>query len=225
MDGRFYLLSLIAIFLALALGIVLGVHLPGSEALLISEEFFVSRIERDFVRLNDEMTRLSEQVHLMEKDRGQLEGSLDLVMEFAVEGRLEGVTVGLILSPEMDGDTADHVTDTLTRLFETAGALVDPVAYEAFLEPRRPSDVVAEGTIHLLICLDRDDDHRSVAEEGVVVGVWESGSYIPSTLIQDRSLVRDVGTPVGNLYLVLTVADLARQRELSRAQMEDYAGL
>ncbi len=214
MDGRFYLFSLIAIFLALALGIVLGVHLPGSEALLISEEFFVSRIERDFVRLNDEMARLSELIRLMEKDRGQLEGSLDLVMEFAVEGRLEGVTVGLILSPEMDAETADDVTDNLTRLFEIAGALVDPVPYEAFLEHRRPPDVFSEGRIHLLVCLDHDRGHRSVPEEGVVVGVWESGSYIPSTLTQDRNFVRDVGTPVGNLYLVLAVADLARQREV-----------
>lgn len=213
MDGRFYLLSLIAIFLALALGIVLGVHLPGSEALLVSEEFLVSGIEREFARLNHEMTHLSEQIRLMEKERTDLENSLDLVMEFAVEGRLEGVPVGLSLSPGMDADTAKQVTDHLTRLLRAAGAAVSVTAYETLLE-QSASDAGRGAGVHLLVCLDNGGAYVPVPGEGVVVGVWESGSLVPSTLIQDRSLVRDVGTPVGNLFVVLAVADLATERGL-----------
>ncbi|MFO8060959.1 MAG: copper transporter [Bacillota bacterium] len=210
MDGRFYLLSLIAIFLALALGIVLGVHLPGSEALLISEEFLVSGIEKEFARLSEEMAQLNEQVRSVEEERGALRRSLDVAMQFAVEGRLEGVTVELLVSSKMEEEAARRATEDLTGLLSSAGARVRVGDYPALVEQPASWRPAGERKVQLLL-FDSERDATAAAGDEVVVGVWDSDSVIPTTMIKDRGPVRDVGTPVGNLFLVLALADRARE--------------
>ncbi len=107
---RFHLASLIAVFLALALGIVMGATVV-NRAIVDRLNDRIDTVEKNAERRKAESDELHSQV-------SQLQGYIDSTKDFAVTGRLAGVTVVTIATRGVDADPVKKTVD----LAQKAGA-------------------------------------------------------------------------------------------------------
>ena len=111
-DFRYHLVSIMAVFLALALGLFIGsTSLRGKAA---------NNIQGQLTSVANENKKLSAD---LADTRSQLNHQLAFgkaVEPYVVRGRLTGETVTVVSAPDVDGDVRDALTSTL----EDAGATV-----------------------------------------------------------------------------------------------------
>jgi hypothetical protein len=107
---RFHIVSLIAVFLALALGVVMGATVV-NRAIVDRLNSRIDTVEKNANARKTESDQLRGQV-------GQLNGYIDGTKDYAVAGRLDGTTLAAIATRGVD---ADAVKQTVT-LAQQAGA-------------------------------------------------------------------------------------------------------
>jgi hypothetical protein len=107
---RFHIVSLIAVFLALALGIVMGATVV-NRAIVDRLNDRIDTVEKNANARKAESDQLRSEV-------GQLQSYIDNSKDFAVTGRLNGVTVVTVATRGVDDDA---VKDTV-QLAQQAGA-------------------------------------------------------------------------------------------------------
>lgn len=105
---RFHLVSLIAVFLALALGVVMGATVI-DEAIVDGLNARINRVEDAADAQRERNSELQDEVERLQAFVGD---------EFGVAGRLDGVSVGVIAPRGVEGDQARGAVDIL----QTAGA-------------------------------------------------------------------------------------------------------
>jgi hypothetical protein len=110
---RFHLVSLIAVFLALALGVVMGSTVI-DRAVVNGLENRIKHVENKAEARKRENTELRAQVD-------QLQGAVDGSAPFAVTGRLESVRVAVVAVRGVDGDALKGPQGAVT-LAQQAGA-------------------------------------------------------------------------------------------------------
>jgi hypothetical protein len=114
---RFHLISLIAVFLALALGVVMGYGVLGQPTV----DTLQNRVDDVEARANKIKTENGE----LRADNGRLSDALAAVGDFAVTSRLDNAT---IVPVAVRGVDEDHVTDSV-RLARNGGATVPGVVW------------------------------------------------------------------------------------------------
>jgi Copper transport outer membrane protein, MctB len=107
---RFHIVSLIAVFLALALGIVMGATVV-NRAIVDRLNDRIDTVEKNANARRAESNELRGQV-------GQLQGYIDSTKDFAVTGRLNGVTLATIATRGVD----DEAVKQTVELAQRAGA-------------------------------------------------------------------------------------------------------
>ncbi|SDU66982.1 copper transporter [Jiangella alkaliphila] len=112
-DFRYHLVSIIAVFFALAAGIVLGAGPLGDTV--------DDTLAEQTSSLRDENRELREQLEATEADTAYQQAFLEEVTPRLVTGQLDGENVGIIALPGADEDTVAAVRETL----QTAGATAD----------------------------------------------------------------------------------------------------
>jgi hypothetical protein len=110
---RYHLLSLVAVFLALGLGLLGGISLSDNGALESGQSNLVEDIERDVEALQQENDDL-------QKERGASLRFQDDAFPFIVSGRLQGKKIALVTS----GSTADDLRRDITSAIHAAGGQV-----------------------------------------------------------------------------------------------------
>ena len=109
-DFRYHLVSLVAVFIALAVGIALGAG-PLREGIS-------STLESEVADLRSERTELRAQVDAADVRAEAKDAALDVSAERLASGSLTDVRVGLVLLPGADRNTVDQLEDSV----ESAGA-------------------------------------------------------------------------------------------------------
>jgi hypothetical protein len=114
---RFHLVSLVAVFLALALGVVMGST--------VIDRAIVDRLSSQIesVRRRSDARRAENEQLRAEQER--LRGFIDQVVPQAIGQRLQGVPVAMVAMRGVDGDTVRAAAETL----RSAGASVPGVAW------------------------------------------------------------------------------------------------
>jgi hypothetical protein len=107
---RFHIVSLIAVFLALALGIVMGATVV-NRAIVDRLNSRIDTVENNANKRKAESDQLRGEV-------GQLQQYIDGTKDFAVAGRLNGVAVATIATRGVDGDAVKQTV----QLAQQAGA-------------------------------------------------------------------------------------------------------
>jgi hypothetical protein len=107
---RFHIVSLIAVFLALALGVVMGATVV-NRAIVDRLNDRIDTVESNANRRKAESDQLRSEV-------GQLHSYIDSAKDFAVTGRLNGVTLATIATRGVDGDAVKQTV----QLAQRAGA-------------------------------------------------------------------------------------------------------
>lgn len=108
-DFKYHIASLVAVFLALAIGILIGsTTLSGGDIIAEQQKEIISRLEQDFGRLRQENSNLHSQVKSMENriaiDRQFQEVTLPIILD----QRLDGQNIAIIETNENYLDTAWH---------------------------------------------------------------------------------------------------------------------
>jgi hypothetical protein len=104
---RFHIVSLIAVFLALALGIVMGATVV-NRAIVDRLNDRIDTVEANANRRKAESDQLRGEI-------GQLRGYIDSAKDFAVTGRLNGVTVATIATRGVDDDVVKQTVELAQR--------------------------------------------------------------------------------------------------------------
>jgi hypothetical protein len=115
-DFRYYLVSIVSIFLALAVGIVLGAGpLQGDIGTRLTEQITALRLEKN---------QLRSQLDSANKDAAARDTFATALEPAAMKGRLKGKTVALVVEPGVDSDLITNATTALTDAGATVGATV-----------------------------------------------------------------------------------------------------
>jgi Copper transport outer membrane protein, MctB len=104
---RFHIVSLIAVFLALALGIVMGATVV-NRAIVDRLNDRIDTVEKNANARKAESDELRGQV-------SQLEGYIDSTKDFAVTGRLNGITLATIATRGVDDDAVKETVELAQR--------------------------------------------------------------------------------------------------------------
>jgi Copper transport outer membrane protein, MctB len=107
---RFHIVSLIAVFLALALGIVMGAT--------VVNRAIVDRLNDRIDTVEDNANKRRAESDELRGQVSQLEGYIDSTKDFAVAGRLDGVTLATIATRGID----DEAVKQTVELAQRAGA-------------------------------------------------------------------------------------------------------
>ena len=121
LDIRYHIASLVAVFLALGLGILIGASLLDEGRLVESQEKLIVGLERRFDGLQAERNLLETEIALLNgrlQEQDALLGALEAPL---VEGALAGRTVTLIYG---SAEWQKNRQSALDRLLEQAGAQV-----------------------------------------------------------------------------------------------------
>jgi copper transport outer membrane protein MctB len=115
MDLRYHLASLMSIFLALAVGIVVGISLGSSER----QAATIQNLQRDVAAIRAEDSRLKESNAELRRLLAARDGALNELLPLAIRGRLAGNRVALVLT----GD-AGALSAAVLKSLQLAGAEV-----------------------------------------------------------------------------------------------------
>lgn len=124
-DIRYHIASLVAVFLALGLGILIGSALLGNDALVSEQEKMISRLEKEFDRMKMEQKNKDELVR--EKD-----GLLEIEQRFGktvlpilINGKLADRRIAIVRS----NDSSEfQLSKDLSNILKSAGANVSVIA-------------------------------------------------------------------------------------------------
>lgn len=115
-DFRYHLVSLVSVFLALALGIVLGAGpLQNSIGNFLQDQVTELRVSRDQTRA---------ELNQVTRDRDAADAALEIAGKQLIPGVLEGRRVGLILVPGVAPEDVDAVR---ARIEQAGGAIASQI--------------------------------------------------------------------------------------------------
>lgn len=149
-DFRYHLVSIIAVFFALAVGIVLGAGPLGE------------RVDADLPdqlnSMREQNSQLQEQIRSLESIQAYRDGVIEAVTPEIVGGRLDGRDVVVMAMPGADGDMVDAITETLREggAEVTASVQVDNSWTDA--ESEAALDALAANLVSTGITIPEDGD-------------------------------------------------------------------
>lgn len=113
-----HIVSLVAVFLALGLGILIGTAVPGSDVLDSQQQRLAGDLERQLSVLRQKNEFLQARVGSLEMDNNIQRRFETQVLPVLLDGRLKGRNIAII------GTAAQRLPDELAGILETAGARI-----------------------------------------------------------------------------------------------------
>src|SRR4051812_30549565 len=114
---RFHLVSLVAVFLAMGLGIVVGST--------VIDQKIVDRLDTEIRRVSKDNDARRAESRQLAKQNSQQQDFVDLTAPYVVDGRLDGQSVALVAERGVDGG----VVKKMETLLRGAGADVPAVLW------------------------------------------------------------------------------------------------
>lgn len=218
-DLRYHITSLMAVFLALGLGILVGITIVDDEALVNEQKYLIDRLEEDFRFLREQNAFFRRQIANQQQDMVVLEEFSQTVLPYVIKDRLRGRKISII---QTSGST---LPEGLVANLEIAGAeIVSVVNAGSFVEqefepakasqePKKYMMPVAE--IVDLVCggLPGEDEYDS--EE---VSASFPGEAIDAVILIGGAQSKEAGFLIEELDLPLI--SLFRQKGLTVAGVE-----
>lgn len=188
---RYHLVSLTAVFLALAAGITIGAG--------VVDRATVTRIEGQLRNVDSRREETNAENDRLKTDLGRWARFGDQATDVVVEGRLTGATVFLIGTTGVDRSLVEGTRDTLT----TAGANVDGLLwFTAKWGLTNDDDVRRLAGVLDAAPTTRPDDLRSAGMIGVATA-WSTGDSGPLvTSLLDAGFFEFDTTSASNVPLI-----------------------
>jgi hypothetical protein len=171
LDWRYYVTSLVAVFLALTAGIVIGSALIGEKAVIKQQSTMLSRLEGDLSSLKETNFRLRQALDAAQEELAAARASLKYSLPVLARNTLQGRRVAIVAS---EGSPTDRVEELLGRSAAQVVSVTE-IAWSRF---------PWEGAIGLLGL--REGSHAEIARRlGVSLGEALAGAgEAPNDLIE-----------------------------------------
>jgi Copper transport outer membrane protein, MctB len=150
-DLRYHLISLISVFLALTIGILLGVAMADRGVVSDRLQAEITSIQQQFAQQQREIGKLEEQ-------SAEQQGMLDGMSEEIVADSLQGMDVALLSGPYADSDVAGAIQSDL----DAAGANI--VSVET-LDPPEPDEITLLENTTPQAMTSLEDEYADFARE------------------------------------------------------------
>ncbi len=207
-DLRYHLISLISVFLALAIGILLGVAMADRGVVSDRMEAEITSIQQQFARQQEEIGKKNEQL-------AEQQGVLDGMSRVIISESLQGVDVAVTTGPYADGGVAGDVQSDLGE----AGANIVIVRS---LEPPEPTEITLLETTspQAMTSLEREyaDFAREIVgftgevEETPELVVFVGGGAIPAEAPPDtRDALREAQAEMFEVWVNAGVRVIAAE--------------
>ncbi|HSH34645.1 copper transporter [Schnuerera sp.] len=115
---KFYVISIVAIFAALGIGIYIGFTIDAQSIIVEQKEDIASKIEERFDFLTNENQHLKSSLKDVESEKDMYKHFIDSTYEEIVKTKLEGINVAIIETK------SDYMYSGVGQILETAGANV-----------------------------------------------------------------------------------------------------
>lgn len=112
---------LAAVFLALGLGVLIGTALPADRLWLQQQQAILDALEKEFASLRLQARNYQEELAALQGERAHLDRLVEALAPMAVEGRLAGETVALVVVGEPARPETEW-PEQVNRLLAWAGA-------------------------------------------------------------------------------------------------------
>jgi copper transport outer membrane protein MctB len=150
-DLRYHLISLISVFLALAIGIMLGVAMADRGVVSARVQAEITSIEQQLDRQQREIDKQNEQI-------GDQEAMLNRMSAVMISGSLQTEDVALVTGPYADPDVSGAIQSDL----DAAGASVIKVES---LEPPEPTEITILENTSPQAMTPLEDEYADFARE------------------------------------------------------------
>ena len=182
---KYYIILLIGIFLALGLGILIGVTLENNNVLENQQELIIRQIESEFEALRNEADMLKKSLAVLEKQKAEVDSACEYLFSRLIEDRLYGLNVSIINFGQ------DTISTDLIQLLKLAGASVESsITVRADLYARQDLSTALETFLQDgQDDVGRNDFHSIVADE-LVLSLIE-GAFTPlSARLKEMHLIQ-----------------------------------
>lgn len=220
-DLRYHLISLISVFLALAIGILLGVAMADEGVVSERLEAEITDIQERFDRQRVEIGELEEQAA---RDRSLLEA----MSETMISDRLIGAEVALVSGPYADEETVGGIEDALAASGATLTSvetLPAPSSPQEVTSPEATTPVQSEYTDVALSVLEETGEGTFPPQAVVFVGGGQAPPEAPSgtlrALNEAQSEMFEVWQDAGVRVVAAEPSDTGR----SEVELFQSAGL
>lgn len=113
-DLRYHLISLISVFLALAIGILLGVAMADRGVISDRLRAEITQIQRSFREQEKEISRQNQEINALRERTSEDEEVMRGMAQAMISDRLQGVDVALVSGPWADDAAVQNVKDALS---------------------------------------------------------------------------------------------------------------
>jgi hypothetical protein len=182
---KYYIILLIGIFLALGLGILIGVTLENNNVLENQQELIIRQIESEFEALRNEADMLKKTLAEVEEQKAQADSTCEYLFSRLIEDRLHGLKVSIINLGQ------DNISPDLIQLLKLAGASVESsITVRTDLYARQDLSAALEAFLQNgHDGMERNDFHSIVA--GELVSSLIEGAFTPlSVRLKEMHLIQ-----------------------------------
>lgn len=118
---KYYVLTVVSIFLALAIGIYIGFMFDAQDILMSQKEDIVAQLEERFDYLEEENKAVREEITRVTKENDQIKEFNRAIYGEVIKDRLSGVKIAIIETSE------DYIYKGVSQTLEAAGAEVTSI--------------------------------------------------------------------------------------------------
>lgn len=204
-DMRYHLGSLVAVFLALGLGIIIGITLNSDGRLVNEQAALLDAIEAQLTQLKSEKVRLEQDVLQAATDTAFYREFTEALLPSLITNKLAGRNVAVVA---LSGNMGDKVAATLKE----AGAQVSILLSEKEAGSANAADRVAADVDIVVLVGEKDalELGRRLAaalrQRGLRVVAAGAGTWAHTLAAPGAAQVLRVDTAVGQMRLVEQIA-------------------
>ncbi|NMA01666.1 MAG: copper transporter [Clostridia bacterium] len=235
-DFRYHMASLIAVFLALGLGILFGCSIIGgefNEIMILEQREWIERLEKDYLAIRDDMNKLKLQVKSKDEEILFYQQYLANISPLLIKDKLKG---GRLLTLELyENDYSSLIEDILIQ----AGAeildkinlnlniekinTIDPSSYYSYLEEYFLSHENPRDTIDGIILIAPPDLDGSAINKVQIPIIHLLKKDFPLYVIDKNfsynsineiSVIKDIETLPGQINFILFLQENLKNKNI-----------
>lgn len=205
-DLRYHIASLVAIFLALGLGVLIGSTIVGDDVLVQQQKKIIDRLEEQFATLKDREDAFVAENKKSTQIIGDYENFSQTLLPTIVNNRLKGYQVAVVITGSND------IPAGMLNTFSIAGANV--VSKTVVLPNINMNDTAVRNKLLELYNLDPKSSRNTMRNKvaaSVVDAIANQGDPNVIKYLQDNGLVKFIGAynvPVNGVVIVGGSKDL-----------------
>ncbi|WP_053957372.1 copper transporter [Inediibacterium massiliense] len=244
---KYYVITIVAIFLALGIGLFIGIMLDGQDLIVQQQQQMVSQLEKKFDEFKVKQDALQEKIDILNKNKENNEKFLNNIYPVIVKDQLQGLNVVIV-------ETTEHYDySTLTDAFYKAGAnnVTNVLINDSFMlgETKDSSNLIKEFNLTTdsdeslqvqltkrlcsAVTLGNDMEFINKLKEKKMIDY--TGEIIPhpgyvviggGSVDEQRNVLKDIDTPMINFLKSSDIPTIAVERlDVAYSNIAEYKKL